>query len=122
MFRYVYFLRRVERILNQLGYFPIVGTVTGLFRILFALGFQWATGLVCFMLGLIAAMVTRAIRLPDASERCIWLAQSGKLLQVRTGFNLWRGLFEIVPVIGGITCFLYDKTMGGVPLIEAMDD
>lgn len=73
---------------NKLGYIPVVSTVTGLARAL---------------LGVIHSIVHLVSAIFDAKNRDHHL-QEAKL----GGYNIGRGVIEMIPIIGNIVCFVKD--------------
>ena len=81
--------------LNTPGYVPFVGTVTGLARIVTAVaGFAFST---------LAAVLS----LPFNFESSRYFVASAVVHLL----NIVRGAIELVPVVGGLTCFLIDTIL-----------
>ncbi|HEY4832108.1 MAG TPA: hypothetical protein VIH61_06060 [Waddliaceae bacterium] len=88
----------MHRTLNSPGYVPFVGTVTGLVRIVTAVA------------GVAFSALAAVLSLPFNFESAKYFTVS----IVVHFLNIARGIIELVPVVGGLICFLIDMIWSAI--------
>jgi len=114
----VSFCLTFEKGFNILGYVPFIGTLSGLIRIALAGVIQLFIGLVCFLVGVVSAMLMTLFRQREMRVGCISLARFGSAMLVHTRLNILRGLIELIPFLGGLLLIVYDRTFKGQQLVD----
>ena len=106
----------VEEALRLPGYIPIVSTITGFVRMLGLYFIQSLTGLVILVAGLVIGVLMQIFG-EKASQRWLKRASFGAYHCVHASFNFYRGSVELIPVIGNLCVYFYDKGMKNKPII-----
>lgn len=109
-----------EKVLRVTGYIPIVSIVTSVFGRMPLAQIQGMVG----SFGVAYCGVMRRVcelqgEVVLAAEYARILGASGNLV-VNAGLNLERAMFELVPIVGNLVCFIYDRVMEGGQLFPYM--
>jgi hypothetical protein len=100
------FLEDLEaKVLNILGYIPIVSTLSGAFR--FFLGKLEFLGSLLFAL----LKVFLGVFTTQTPSKRSHFSEAGYLLSyaIHALFNMFRGCLEMIPFLSLVTCLLYDR-------------
>jgi len=107
----------IEEAFRLPGYIPIVSTITGFVRMLGLYFIQGLVGLIILIAGLIIGVFMQIFGEKTSSQRWLKRASFGAYHCVHASLNFYRGSVELVPVIGNLSVYFYDKGMKNKPLI-----
>jgi hypothetical protein len=101
----------VEEALRWPGYIPLVSTITGFVRILAHKFIQGLVGFALVIAGMTIGVGAQIFGQKQAAQRWLKVASFGVYQCVHAGLNVWRGLVEMIPIVGNIAVYFYDKAM-----------
>lgn len=107
----------IEEALRLPGYIPLVSSITGLVRMVALSFIQSVVGLVFLVAGLCVGVLMQIFGQKSSTQQWLKHATFGAYHCVHASFNFYRGTVEVVPVVGNLAVYFYDKGMKNKPII-----
>ncbi len=107
----------IEEAFRVPGYIPVISTITGFVRMVALSFIQSLAGLVFLIAGLCVGVLMQIFGQKTTAQRWLKCATFGAYHCVHASFNFYRGTVEVVPVVGNLAVYFYDKAMKNKPII-----
>ena len=107
----------IEEAFRLPGYIPLVSTITGFVRMFGLYFIQGFAGLAFLISGLFIGVLMQIFGQKTSSQRWLKRATFGAYHCVHASFNFYRGSIELIPVIGNLAVYFYDKGMKNKPIL-----